>query len=140
MDPKYLTLSATLTYFGILSLIVSTGAFDHITTQDGLDHYAEQPWYFLMPYVSESVIAYFPMPANLLVNVGYLVVPCYWLNVLNKEEVRDMLGVTVTYFYVFVWSAVVYMPVQTVRILTQNHRYIGYCCFNFDMTNFQKGA
>lgn len=100
--------------------VVYHGFFDDIFTEVGEKHYAEKSY--------STFKAIFPrwmkMPLNTIVNFGYVVVGAYWLAVtsvaLKNKTVSEIDG---HIFYVFNFMAVVYGPIQALRIITQQHRF-----------------
>ena len=106
------------------SIIASTvilGLFDAVATDDGYEHYAEKPWTFLPKHF---FIGKFRMPGNTFVNVGYFIVTVFWIcHIYDECSRKKRITEKQAYmFYIFIWSSMLYAPVQVVRILTQNHR------------------
>ncbi|XP_027701623.1 transmembrane protein 187 isoform X2 [Vombatus ursinus] len=93
---------------------VSTGLFDDVFTEVGYEHYAEVP--------VQSFPTFLAMPFNSVINVGYLLLGCYWL-LKNKKVIGNDEDVRQAHYLkdVFAGMALVYGPIQWVRIWTQTH-------------------
>ena len=99
-----------------IALPVLLGQFNSVAVGVTLDHYAEKPWPVLI-----EVFPWLPMPANTLVNIGYIITGLIWLRRTNKNGVTYRMSDKDSYpFYVFAWMAVLYGAVQAARILTLN--------------------
>ncbi|XP_068104346.1 transmembrane protein 187 [Hyperolius riggenbachi] len=93
-------------------LIVSTGVLDAVTTELGHSHYAEKP-VSALPHILS-------MPFNSLINLGYVFLGIYWL--MQDERTIGKHDRTGCYLKnVFSWMAIMYGPVQWMRICTQTH-------------------
>ncbi|XP_015264308.1 PREDICTED: transmembrane protein 187 [Gekko japonicus] len=91
------------------SAAVASGAFDGVHTEVGYEHYAE-------PRVAGWPAAV-AMPANCLVNVTYVLLGWHWLSSAGRRRGRAR------YLQeVFALMALVYGPVQWLRLWTQAHR------------------
>ncbi|KAM4019686.1 transmembrane protein 187 [Anomaloglossus baeobatrachus] len=91
-------------------VIVSTGVLDTVSTELGYSHYAEKPIPGLPGLLS--------MPCNCLINLGYIFLGIYWLAQDEKTtRIKDKNGRYLK--NVFAWMAIVYGPVQWVRLWTQ---------------------
>ncbi|XP_069501535.1 transmembrane protein 187 [Ambystoma mexicanum] len=91
---------------------VSTGLLDDVATDLGYAHYAEKP----VP----GLHAFIAMPFNCLVNLAYIFVGIYWL---HQDDVALRQGQVSLYIKnVFASMAVVYGPVQWIRLWTFTHR------------------
>ncbi|XP_028669138.2 transmembrane protein 187 [Erpetoichthys calabaricus] len=91
---------------GICATVAVSGALDAVLVELGYEHYAEKPYHHLPAFIA--------MPFNSLVNLGYLVLGARWL-------LRTDLGSTQAAYLkdVFAWMALVYGPVQWLRLATQ---------------------
>uniref|UniRef100_A0A8C5R306 Transmembrane protein 187 n=1 Tax=Leptobrachium leishanense TaxID=445787 RepID=A0A8C5R306_9ANUR len=99
--------------FALCFGIVSTGLLDTVSTELGFGHYAEKPHFWLPLFLA--------MPFNAIVNLGYIMLGLYWLG--QKDESLKIKDPTGRYLKnMFSWMAVLYGPVQWVRIWTQAHR------------------
>ncbi|XP_061469915.1 transmembrane protein 187 isoform X2 [Rhineura floridana] len=87
--------------------VVASGVFDGVCTDVGYEYYAE-------PTVP-GLPAVLAMPANCLINLAYIVLGWYWLPSGDKK------GQTHYLQEVFALMALVYGPVQWVRLWTQHH-------------------
>lgn len=107
--------------FGTVSmaLVTLSGCFDYVKVETGLSHYAEKPF-----WGREDVLpAWLPMPANSVVNLGYVLVGLYWIAVIRR--INQMRPTVVNehdayVFYVFSWMSILYGFVQCSRILAQH--------------------
>jgi len=97
----------------LMAFVVSLGVFDSVAVDSGLQHYAELPY-----WGTNSFPYWLPMPANTIVNVGYLVVGITWM----VRTYRDLQQRNAYFFYVFSHMSVLYGLVQFTRIVTQSHR------------------
>ncbi|MBN3277188.1 TM187 protein, partial [Polyodon spathula] len=89
--------------------IATSGFFDSVLVDLGYEHYAERP-VSLLP-------ACLAMPFNSLVNLGYVLLGVYWLRRGTENAGRG------AYFKdVFALMALVYGPIQWLRIATQARR------------------
>ncbi|XP_053329059.1 transmembrane protein 187 [Spea bombifrons] len=92
--------------------LVSTGILDSVNTELGFSHYAEKP----CPWLPLFLV----MPFNALVNLGYIILGMYWLCQRDRKiGIKDATGHYMK--NVFSWMAILYGPVQWVRISTQSH-------------------
>lgn len=106
----------------VISILTFMGWFDGAPTEDGLEHYAEQPWTFSYSYV--GWLKPFTMPANTAINFLYTFVGIFWIYRIHKIS-RDssvFKSHDVYMYYIFAWMAIDYSFVQLARIITQNHR------------------
>ncbi|XP_072482351.1 transmembrane protein 187 isoform X2 [Notamacropus eugenii] len=115
MKPKYhrALIHVLLTACACIATVY-TGLFDDIFVEVGYKHYAEVP----VP----SFPTFFAMPFNSAINLGYMLLGCYWLlkskRVFgNDEDVRQIHYLK----NVFAVMVLIYGPVQWVRIWTQTH-------------------
>lgn len=93
---------------------VFAGVFDGIFVQVGYEHYAEAP--------VASLPAFLAMPFNSLVNVAYVLLGMYWLRRRARAPGRAVEVWRARYLKdVFASMALVYGPVQWLRIATQLH-------------------
>lgn len=92
---------------------VSTGVLDTVTTELGYSHYAEKP----VP----GLPGFLAMPCNALINLGYIMLGIYWL-VQDDKAIGIQCQKGRYLKNVFSWMALVYGPVQWVRIWTQTQR------------------
>ena len=110
-------------YALVIASVAVSGFMDSVTTEDGLEHYAEKPWTFLHSHV--PMLEHVPMPLNTIVNVIYIVLGVYWIKKWMKTA-KDNPGMfkegDLYMQYVFQWMSILYGFVQLLRILTQNHR------------------
>ncbi|XP_019519859.1 PREDICTED: transmembrane protein 187 [Hipposideros armiger] len=93
---------------------VHTGVFDSVLVQVGYEHYAEAP--------VASLPAFLAMPFNSLINLAYVLLGVYWLqrNAITLERPTE--AQRAHYLKdVFAGMALVYGPVQWLRIWTQTH-------------------
>ncbi|XP_063287531.1 transmembrane protein 187 [Pelobates fuscus] len=98
--------------FTLCLIFVSTGVLDTVTTELGFGHYAEKPISWLPLFLA--------MPFNSLVNLGYIVLGIYWLGQKNASVgIKDPIGLYLK--NIFSWMAILYGPVQWVRLWTQAH-------------------
>jgi len=99
----------------IIACPVLCGLFNSVNIDSGLAHYAETPYW---GYRNSFLPDWLPMPANVLVNVGYLMIGLVWIQrvkqskAVNEEEKY--------FFYSFCCMSVLYGFVQAARILTQS--------------------
>lgn len=93
----------------VCAAAVASGAFDSVHTEVGYEHYAE-------PTVP-GLPALVAMPANCVVNVAYVLLGWHWLSSSGdrRRKARYLQEV-------FALMALVYGPVQWVRLWTQSHR------------------
>lgn len=92
--------------------IVYTGVFDGVFVQVGYEHYAEPP--------VASLPAFLAMPFNSLINLAYVLLGVYWLQRNGRAPGRPMEELRARYLKdVFASMALVYGPVQWLRIATQ---------------------
>ncbi|KAK3102753.1 hypothetical protein FSP39_013667 [Pinctada imbricata] len=104
----------------IMSVVTYIGTFDHVTTELGSDHYAEKCPEFLSKFVPES----FTMPMNTLVNIGYIMVGAYYSAVASVRSKQQVFSAQDCFmFYLFNFGAAFYGVIQTLRILTQMHKF-----------------
>lgn len=93
---------------------VYTGVFDGIFVQLGYEHYAEAP--------VAGLPAFLAMPFNSLINVAYVLLGLYWLQRTSRAPGRPVEARGARYLKdVFAGMALVYGPVQWLRIATQLH-------------------
>nr|XP_056706342.1 transmembrane protein 187 [Euleptes europaea] len=92
----------------VCSGAVALGAFDSVHVEVGYEHYAEPP----VPGLPALVA----MPANCLVNVGYIFLGWHWLS-----SPGGLRGRARYLQEVFALLAVAYGPVQWLRLWTQSH-------------------
>ncbi|XP_068964531.1 transmembrane protein 187 [Petaurus breviceps papuanus] len=93
---------------------VYTGLFDNVFTEVGYEYYAEVP--------IQSFPTFLAMPFNSVVNLGYLLLGCYWLLKNKKVTGNDEDVRQASYLKdVFASMALLYGLVQWVRIWTQTH-------------------
>lgn len=107
----------------LMALVVFTRLFDDVSTDLGLEHYAEQA-YWGKASITGLLPRWLPMPANTLVNVGYVVVGLAWIRRvyrLQQKHETTMDNCNAYLFYAFSWMSVLYGPLQCSRILTQRH-------------------
>lgn len=99
----------TCVIFGttVIAAFVFIGFFNEVNVDLGYAHYAEKP-FWLGPWMA--------LPANTFINGGYVIIGLYWLLKVYLENISDSLQF---YFFVFNWMAILYGPVQLMRILTQ---------------------
>ena len=98
----------------VIALPVLLGKFRSVAVGVTLDHYAEQPWPLLI-----ELLPWLLMPANTLVNIGYILTGLIWLRRTNRNSVAYRMPDNDSYlFYTFAWMAVLYGGVQTGRVLT----------------------
>lgn len=103
----------------LMALLTLSGCFDYVKVDTGLGHYAEKPF-----WGREDVIpAWLPMPANSIVNLGYVLVGLYWIAAIQR--INQMKSAIVNdhdayMFYVFSWMSILYGFVQCSRILAQH--------------------
>ncbi|KAG8447912.1 hypothetical protein GDO86_015142 [Hymenochirus boettgeri] len=97
--------------FTVCFLLVNTGMMDMVTTELDYSHYAEKPITWLPPFLA--------MPCNSLINLGYILLGIYWRLLESKAVGKDQTGQYLK--NVFSWMALVYGPVQWVRIWTLSH-------------------
>ncbi|XP_019625783.1 PREDICTED: transmembrane protein 187-like [Branchiostoma belcheri] len=95
------------------------GCFDSVVTELGFQHYGEHPDHSI-PFLPSQL----KMPANTLVNMGYTLLGVMWI----RKFLKDRNDGTITdrdlsVGSVFCWMAVVYGPVQLLRIVSQQHRF-----------------
>ena len=96
-----------------IALPVALGLFASVPTETSLDHYAEKPW----PSLQNTM----PLPANTLVNVGYIIIGLFWLYRLNVQD--HHLDVKDKYMAnAFCWMAILYGHVQGARLISFNHK------------------
>ncbi|EDO49776.1 predicted protein, partial [Nematostella vectensis] len=93
-----LCLAASITLYGVL---------DRAKVELGFEHYTEKA----------DPNSMLKMPANALVNFGYLILGIYWILVTKKTQQK--LKEEAFFYYVFSWLAVFYSAVQFGRIVTQ---------------------
>ncbi|XP_043830741.1 transmembrane protein 187 [Dromiciops gliroides] len=95
-------------------ITVHMGLFDDIFTEVGYEYYAEVP--------IEHYPAFVAMPFNSIINLGYILLGCYWL-LKNNQVIGNDKDVRQTRYLkdVFASMALLYGPVQWVRIWTQTH-------------------
>ncbi|XP_020383097.1 transmembrane protein 187 [Rhincodon typus] len=94
---------------GLCLSVLSSGLLDRVYTELGYGHYAERPVSWLPRFLA--------MPCNCLVNLGYMGLGAYWL----RRESAPSRGQAYRKA-VFAWMAVVYGPVQWVRLSSQAQR------------------
>lgn len=100
--------------------VTASGLLDGATTEVGLEHYAENQHGYLYGYPDWLL-----MPANTLVNIGYMAVGVIWLwNIyqLQQSSASHMPPTDAYMFYIFSFSSFLYGPIQFIRIVTQTHR------------------
>ncbi|XP_010989759.3 transmembrane protein 187 isoform X1 [Camelus dromedarius] len=91
---------------------IHTGAFDGVSVQVGLEHYAEAP--------VAGLPAFLAMPFNSLVNLAYVLLGAYWLQ--RKPSTPGCPPEVRRACYlkdVFAGMALVYGPVQWLRVASQ---------------------
>ncbi|XP_022246667.1 transmembrane protein 187-like [Limulus polyphemus] len=97
-----------------MELTILTGLFDKVHTECGYQFYAETSY-----KVPSLLPSWLKMPANSLINSGYIAVGMYglWLSrkFYHKPDFCYCLAI-------FSWMAICYGPIQFCRIVTQNHR------------------
>ncbi|XP_011373851.1 transmembrane protein 187 [Pteropus medius] len=94
---------------------VYTGVFEGVFVQVGYEHYAEAP--------VASLPAFLAMPFNSLINLAYVLLGVYWLQRNASTPQRPEAVRRARYLKdVFAGMALVYGPVQWLRIGTQAHR------------------
>uniref|UniRef100_F7DL00 Transmembrane protein 187 n=1 Tax=Monodelphis domestica TaxID=13616 RepID=F7DL00_MONDO len=95
-------------------ITVYMGLFDNIFTEVGYEYYAEVPVHAFPSFLA--------MPFNSLINLGYMLLGWYWLQrnkklMRNREDLRQ-----IRYLKdVFAVMALLYGPIQWIRICTQTH-------------------
>ncbi|KAM4818277.1 transmembrane protein 187 [Thomomys bottae] len=95
--------------------IVSMGVFDDVFVQVGYEHYAEA--------VDARLPAFVAMPFNSLINLAYVLLGVYWLRTDANTLARPTELHRAQYLnHVFATMALIYGPVQYLRIWTQAHR------------------
>ena len=96
----------------IAGVVMLAGSLmDDVQVHLGLQHYSES--------LSPLSTAWFPMPFNTIVNIGYVAVGIFWILHVHDLRTRDAISVDDAYLmYVLAWMLVVYGPVQLVRIVT----------------------
>ncbi|XP_041469802.1 transmembrane protein 187-like [Lytechinus variegatus] len=106
----------------VLVLIVHSGLFDSIKVETGYDHYAEPADSKLGPIPFPSCIK---MPANALVNIGYMLVAMYWgiYIFISNNQLTSIQNMDAYLMYVLVWMMFLYAPVQFARIITQKQEW-----------------
>lgn len=103
----------------LIALSVLKGHFDSVNIEIGLSQYAETLYWGR----NELVPAWLPMPANTVVNLGYILIGFYWLLKIRSIHLKSnsYLDDSDAYmFYSFCWMSILYGPVQCGRILTQH--------------------
>lgn len=95
--------------FGVCMAVTCSGLMDGVWTELGYEHYAERPRSWLPPLLA--------MPANSLVNLGYVVLGALWL----RQKVPGP-GGGGYHKDVFAWMVLAYGPVQWWRIASQAQR------------------
>ncbi|KAM8934240.1 transmembrane protein 187 [Pelodytes ibericus] len=104
------SLGHVLTTFTLCLGLLSTGVLDTVTTELGFAHYAEKPNPWLPHFLA--------MPFNSVVNLGYIVLGLYWLGRNDASiGIKDSTGHYLK--NIFCWMALLYGPVQWVRLWTQ---------------------
>lgn len=102
-----------------MALLALFGCFDYVKVETGLGHYAEKPF-----WGREGVLpAWLPMPANSIVNLGYVLVGLYWIAAIRRiNQMKSTMANDhdMYMFYVFSWMSILYGFVQCSRILTQH--------------------
>lgn len=94
---------------------VCMGVFEGVFVQVGYEHYAEAP--------VAGLPAFLAMPFNSLINLAYVLLGVYWLQRNAGAPQRPEAGPRARYLKdVFAGMALVYGPVQWLRIGTQAHR------------------
>lgn len=92
--------------------IICTGVFEGVSVQVGFEHYAEPPVAGLPTFLA--------MPFNSLINVAYILLGWYWLRrVPSRPGYSNPAGRACYLQYVFASMALLYGPVQWLRIGTQ---------------------
>lgn len=110
----------------ILISLVSSGLFDAVETECGYDFYAEnlsnwEPVSQILPPQVQSVFRkWMKMPANTLVNLGYVLVGFILFRQWSSRNGKNL--DQLYYPFVFAWLSIFYGPIQLVRIVTQSHR------------------
>ncbi len=90
--------------------------FDEVAVDTNQEHYAEKPWPFLKQWLPMV-----RMPANTIVNSGYVAAGIWWLLLVQKYKCdypSSMTGFDIYMLNAFSWMAVLYACVQTWRILS----------------------
>ncbi|XP_055964677.1 transmembrane protein 187 [Sorex fumeus] len=91
--------------------IICTGVFEGVSVEVGFEHYAERP--------VASLPAFLAMPFNSLINVAYVLLGWYWLQ-RGPSGPRYLAARGTRYLqHVFASMALLYGPVQWLRIGTQ---------------------
>ncbi|KAF0878300.1 transmembrane protein 187 [Crocuta crocuta] len=94
--------------------VVYAGVFDGVSVQVGYEHYAEAP--------VASLPVFLAMPFNSLINVAYVLLGTYWLRRRASGPGHPEALRRARYLKdVFAAMALVYGPVQWLRIATQVH-------------------
>ncbi|XP_029785279.1 transmembrane protein 187 [Suricata suricatta] len=94
--------------------VVCTGVFDGVFVQVGYEHYAEAP--------VASLPVFLAMPFNSLINSAYVLLGVYWLRSPPGGPGRPADARGARYLKdVFAAMALVYGPVQWLRVATQMH-------------------
>ncbi|XP_014667433.1 PREDICTED: uncharacterized protein LOC106809008 [Priapulus caudatus] len=110
----YRALAHTLVAAATAIAVAASGLLDGATVEVGLEHYAERPLWYSPP-------GWLAMPANTLVNAGYIVVGVAWAARARAAERAGILRAADAYmFYVFAIAAALYGPVQTTRLLARS--------------------
>lgn len=106
----------------VMVLTAHSGLFDSIEVETGYDHYAEPADSKLGPIPFPSFIK---MPANALVNIGYLLVALYWgvYIFISNNKLASIQNMDAYLMYVLVWMMFLYGPIQFARIVTQNREW-----------------
>lgn len=107
---------------GVMLLTIYSGLYDTVKAETGYDHYAEPADSKLGPIPFPSFIK---MPANTLVNIGYLLVALYWgvYTFICNSKLSSIQNTDAYLIYVMVWMMFFYGPIQCARIVTQHHRW-----------------
>ncbi|XP_062926697.1 transmembrane protein 187 [Mobula hypostoma] len=96
-----------LLLFGLCIAVTCSGVMDGVWTELGYEHYAERPLAWLPRCLA--------MPANSLVNLGYVALGAHWLW-------RQAAGGDSYHKDAFAWMVLAYGPVQWARIASQSQR------------------
>jgi len=98
-------------------VLMSASFMDCVQVNLGLHHYAES--------LSPLSTPWLPMPLNAIVNFGYVAVGIFWILRVYRLLTNGAISADEAYLmYVFACMAVLYGPVQLIRIIT-HHRLAG---------------
>ncbi|XP_078262419.1 transmembrane protein 187 [Rhinoraja longicauda] len=102
-----------LLLFGVCMAVTASGLMDGVWTELGYGHYAERPRAWLPPLLA--------MPANSLVNLGYVAVGVLWL---RRAGAGAGAGAGDGGYHkdAFAWMVLAYGPVQWARMASQAQR------------------